>query len=129
MNCYFCGKSGAMRVAEVRGLEGKHIAPACPTCHKFYVEAKHVVESALGIEAPQTKSAVSEQVGGDHYKKLTIQPAEFCQKNRLGYCESNVVKYVSRHRAKGGRKDIEKAIHYLRMLLEMEYPEDTNQQG
>jgi len=62
------------------------------------------------------------QVGGSHYKGLVIQPAEYCQRNRLPYCEANVVKYVTRHREKNGREDVEKAIHYLQLLLEIEYP-------
>lgn len=66
----------------------------------------------------------SRQVGGAHYKDFAIQPSEFCQKNRLPWCESNVVKYVCRHRAKNGRQDIEKAIHYLQLILEWEYPEE-----
>jgi hypothetical protein len=30
---------------------------------------------------------------------------------------------VTRHREKNGREDIEKAIHCLRLLLEIEYPQ------
>lgn len=68
-------------------------------------------------------NALSKQVG-DHYKKLAIQPVEFCQKNNLNYCESAAIKYIVRHRSKNeGRQDIEKAIHYLQLLLEIEYPE------
>lgn len=66
-------------------------------------------------------SALATQVGGDHYKKLAIQPVEFCQVNGLHYCESAAVKYVCRHRDKDGAKDIRKAIHYLNLLLELEY--------
>ena len=66
---------------------------------------------------------LQEQVGGDHYKTLAIQPIEFCQRNRLTACETNVVKYLCRHRHKNGRQDIEKALHYLRLLLQFEYPE------
>lgn len=62
------------------------------------------------------------QIGGSHYKSLAIQPAEYCQRNGLRYCEANVVKYVTRHRDKRGREDLEKAIHYLQLLIEMEYP-------
>jgi len=61
------------------------------------------------------------QVGGAHYKDMPIQPVEFCQRNGLGFCESSVVKYVTRHRSKNGRQDIEKAIHFLNLLLEIEY--------
>lgn len=68
-------------------------------------------------------SALHGQVGGRHYKGLAIQPAEYCQRNRLPYCESSVVRYVTRHREKNGRQDIEKAIHCLQILLEIEYPE------
>lgn len=67
-------------------------------------------------------TALNEQIGGNHYKEFAIQPVVFCQKNKLGYCESAAVKYVSRHRQKNGRQDIEKAIHYLQLLLEIEYP-------
>ena len=60
------------------------------------------------------------QVGGDHYN-MPIQPAEFCQANRIPWCEANVIKYVCRHAAKNGREDLEKAKHYLDLLIELEY--------
>ena len=63
------------------------------------------------------------QVGGGHYKDMPIQPSEFCQRNQLNWCEANAVKYVCRHRSKNGRQDVEKAIHYLQLLLEWEYGE------
>ncbi len=70
-----------------------------------------------------TTSPLQTQVGGTHYKDFAIQPVEFCQRNELNYCESTAVKYLCRHRHKGsGRQDIEKAIHYLKLLLEIEYP-------
>jgi len=72
-------------------------------------------------------SAFDTQVGGNHYKDMAIQPTEFCQKNKLNFCESTVIKYVCRHGRKGGRQDIEKAIHFLEMLLEMEYPEEKKE--
>jgi hypothetical protein len=68
-------------------------------------------------------SALKDQVGGNHYKNLAIQPIEYCQKNRLGYCESNAIKYITRHKAKNGKEDILKAIHVLKLLLELEYTE------
>jgi hypothetical protein len=65
-------------------------------------------------------SALATQVGGTHYKSMPIQPAEYCQANRLNYLESAVVKYVSRWKEKGGESDIQKAIHCLELLLEVE---------
>ncbi len=57
------------------------------------------------------------QVGGEHYI-MPIQPIEFIVKNNLPYREANVIKYVCRHKNKNGKQDIEKAIHYLEMILE-----------
>jgi len=60
------------------------------------------------------------QVGGNHYL-LNIEPWDYIISNQLGYLEGNVIKYVSRHKKKGGRADILKAIHYLEKILEVEY--------
>jgi hypothetical protein len=65
-------------------------------------------------------SALDKQVNGDHYKERAIQPVEFIHANDLGFCEGNVVKYVTRWRTKGGAADLEKAKHYLELLIELE---------
>lgn len=65
-------------------------------------------------------SALDAQVGGDHYKKLKIQPIEFIHANNIPFIESNVIKYVTRWRDKNGVKDLEKAKHYLELLIELE---------
>lgn len=73
-------------------------------------------------EAAKTlKTALDRQEAGDHYKNMRIQPVEFCQANGLGYCESSVIKYVCRHKRKNGAEDIRKAIHFLELLLDLEY--------
>lgn len=78
------------------------------------------------------------QVGSDHYKGLSIEPAQYIIKNNLLFPEGNVIKYTTRHdywkRKKiptkdlpkiksKGKKSIEKAIHYLEMILERDYAE------
>lgn len=65
-------------------------------------------------------SALDRQIGGSHYKDYEIQPVEFIHRNKIGFLEGNAIKYICRWRRKGGKQDIEKAIHYLQMLLEME---------
>jgi hypothetical protein len=67
--------------------------------------------------------ASDKQVAGSHYAALPIQPAYFCTRNGIGFLEGNAIKYVCRHRNKNGRQDIEKAIHYLQLLLEWEDPD------
>ncbi|MEN9885675.1 MAG: hypothetical protein RL758_253 [Pseudomonadota bacterium] len=71
----------------------------------------------------QPASPLDTQVGGSHYKNLAIQPVEFCQRNGLGFCESSAIKYLVRHRSKDGRKDLEKARHFIDLLIAMEYGE------
>jgi len=67
------------------------------------------------------KSALDKQVSGNHYKDKGIQPIVYIHANNLGFCEGNVIKYVTRHKEKNGAADIKKAIHYLELLLELEY--------
>jgi len=76
------------------------------------------------MDTPQD-SALGQQIGGLHYKSMPIQPIEFCQKNGLNYAESNAIKYVCRHRAKNGKEDIQKAIHMLEILMEIEYGSES----
>lgn len=72
-------------------------------------------------------TALSTQIGGNHYLNKGIQPITYIHANQLGFCEANVVKYVTRHKSKAGKDDILKAIHYLELLLELEYGQ-TNKQ-
>lgn len=69
-------------------------------------------------------NALDVQVDGDHYKKLVIQPVEYCHRNRLGFCESSVIKYVSRWKDKNGIRDLEKAKHFIDLLIQMENEND-----
>ena len=57
------------------------------------------------------------QVGGNHYAKYPIQPTEFIVRNNIGFCEGNVVKYVTRWKDKGGVEDLKKARHYIDILI------------
>lgn len=63
--------------------------------------------------------SLSKQVAGDHYKTLKIQPIEYIVGNQLGWCEGNIVKYITRWKQKGGIEDIDKVIHYAEMLKEL----------
>ena len=65
-------------------------------------------------------SKLKEQVGGDHYSKLAIQPVTYINANGLSYLQGNVIKYVTRYKDKNGLQDLEKAKHYIDMLIELE---------
>lgn len=66
-----------------------------------------------------------EQVGGDHYRTYAIQPVEYITANNLSFLAGNVVKYVTRYKQKNGAEDVRKAIHYLELILEFEYPDEV----
>lgn len=65
-------------------------------------------------------SALNVQEGGDHYKSMPIQPVQFIHANKIPYLEGNVIKYVSRWRLKNGLADLQKAKHYIDLLIELE---------
>ena len=67
-----------------------------------------------------TTSALDRQESGNHYKDKGIQPIVYIHANTLGFCEGNVVKYVTRWKDKGGEADLRKAIHYLELLIQLE---------
>jgi len=65
------------------------------------------------------------QVGGDHYSKMKIQPSEFINKNEMLFAEGNAIKYICRHNSKGKKQDLEKAKHYIDMIIERDYGDET----
>jgi hypothetical protein len=79
--------------------------------------------SGIGMMTEITEAelnALNKQVAGDHYKKLNIQPVEYIYANGIGYFEGNVIKYVTRWRDKNGLADLEKAKHYIELLIQLE---------
>lgn len=69
---------------------------------------------------PQGAQATGSQVGGNHYSKLAIQPVEYIHANNIPFMEGCAIKYLTRWRDKGGVQDLEKAKHFIEMLIELE---------
>ena len=68
--------------------------------------------------------ASARQEGGDHYRRLAVQPwdamqAWMPQKAFEGYLRGCALKYLARCDAKGGLQDVRKARHYLEKLIEV----------
>jgi len=66
------------------------------------------------------------QIGGSHYQKFKIQPSKFVIENELLYPEGCAIKYIIRHRLKGKKQDLEKAIHFIEMIIERDYSEQKD---
>ena len=83
----------------------------------------------VGLEMAEERSAHAKamneanqkQVGGDHYKSMAIQPVEYIHANNLNFLQGSVIKYISRYKAKNGKQDLEKAKHFIDLLIELEY--------
>jgi len=52
-----------------------------------------------------------------HYEHLKIDVAEFCSINDIPFLEGNIIKYVCRWKQKNGIEDLQKAKHYIEMLI------------
>ena len=72
-----------------------------------------------------TSKVWDKQIGGSHYQKFKIQPSKFVVENELLYPEGCVIKNICRHRRKGERQDLEKAIHFIEMIIERDYGDHT----
>ena len=62
------------------------------------------------------------QIGGNHYQQnFKIQPSKFVIENKLLFPEGCAIKYICRHQFKGKKEDLEKAIHFIEMIIERDY--------
>ena len=67
-------------------------------------------------------SAYDKQIGGKHYQNFSIQPSKFVIENELLFPEGSAIKYICRHRYKNGKEDLEKAVHFIEMIIVRDYP-------
>lgn len=82
-------------------------------------ESKHcsprpMVDRELNVPT----SAAQQQIGGNHYTKLAIQPMHYSLANNLNAAQHTIIKYVTRYQDKGGVEDLLKARHTLDLLIE-----------
>lgn len=60
------------------------------------------------------------EVGGSHYKQYKMQPIELIAKKKWNFFQGNIAKYVLRAKHKNGMQDIDKAIHYCRLAIDLD---------
>ena len=78
----------------------------------------HIDESGVHIRANE------QQVGGDHYKQMDIEPWDVIDTwpvdQQIGYHRGNALKYLMRMGSKDeSPQEIKKGRHYLEKLLEV----------
>lgn len=72
----------------------------------------------------QALPASARQEGGDHYRRMAVQPWDAIQawmprKSFEDFLRACAIKYLARCDAKGGLQDVRKARHYLDKLIEV----------
>ena len=73
-----------------------------------------------------TENPLSKEIGGTHYKSA-YQPIELMERVKMYACCSYIFKYVFRHKDKGKKQDLEKALHCCELMetLGMNWYEGT----
>jgi len=59
-----------------------------------------------------------DNINPSHYTSMVISPHEYNKANSIPWNEAQVIKYVSRWRAKNGKEDLKKALWYLTDLID-----------
>ena len=73
-----------------------------------------------------TENPLSKEIGGTHYKSA-YQPIELMERVKMHACCSYIFKYMFRHKDKGKKQDLEKALHCCELMetLGMNWYEGT----
>lgn len=61
-----------------------------------------------------------------HYKRTTIEAIDVIESWGLNFSLGCVIKYIARHRFKGGTEDLRKALWYLERQVRSSTPESTS---
>lgn len=62
-----------------------------------------------------SSNSLNREVGGEHYKSA-YQPIELMEKVKMYATCSYILKYVFRHKDKGKKQDLEKALHCCELM-------------
>ena len=112
-------------MAEPRIVTGRRRIGTCPDYLNTYKMLQALKRTMNTIEEKVngmvTPDPLMRQEGGEHYKGMKIQPVEFVHANGIPYLEGCAIKYLCRHKAKGGVVDLLKAKHYIDLIISLEY--------
>lgn len=100
-------------------MHGSDFCYVCVQYAESYQERMNPILKPIPTSVDDTPP-LEVQVGGDHYKKCAIQPVEYIHANGISFIEGSVIKYMTRWRDKGGIKDLEKAKHFIDLLISLE---------
>lgn len=106
-------KDGTM-VREKNGIVSFEEPRPTPTEQReaFQKQYPHLVKVRPGF-----KFVASADTSPKHYRQGKIEPWDFIISQKMGFLEGNIVKYITRYKAKNGLEDLLKAKTYLERLI------------
>lgn len=73
---------------------------------------------AYKIDEEEDKSPpMTDDINPTYYRSQSGQVIDIIEDYNLGFHEGNAIKYIIRHKHKGGLKDLKKAIWYIERLI------------
>ena len=112
-NHYNTGKYDALEVIEdcanLRVVDGLAEIKACDL-------GKECIDRNLF----RPKEIKADKIQPSYYHKGKVDTIKFCLENDLDFLQGNIVKYVVRYKEKNGLEDLNKAMEYLKRLIESE---------
>lgn len=85
------------------------------SCEKgnYAIDCSRRIESIIDIDK-------KDNIIPSYYHKGKVDTIEFSLDNNLNFIQGNIIKYVVRYKEKNGLEDLEKAMEYLKRLIEHE---------
>ena len=66
-----------------------------------------------------TNNPLNKEIAGNHYKQYKMQPIELIAAMHWDFFQGNILKYCIRAKYKNGQQDIDKAVHYCELAMEL----------
>lgn len=74
----------------------------------------------IKAENKELRETIANNIVPGYYHKGKVDTIEFSLENNLSFVQGNIIKYVVRYKEKNGLEDLEKAMEYLKRLIESE---------
>ncbi len=85
------------------------------------IYAKYAGEAVNKVGDNFILPRLASEVSPKYYSRYKFEPITFIMENNLPYGVGNIIKYIMRHDAKDGVKDLKKARRYIDMMIETHY--------
>jgi hypothetical protein len=125
-------KSKSMKVAEyflanpqaTPKAVGTKFKVAMPSVYAIRKRVLSELDTKPALAVERTSTAKEKQVGGSHYKDMSVQPWDvvdtWTREQQIGYYRGGALKYIMRMGSKDqSATEIAKGKHYLEKLLEV----------